>query len=99
MWGDITEFSSYTDYKDGPLWINGISCYAFGEGTVDLTVYGSVTSTTGVPVSLSKVLYVPDLHKTVGSSVRLLSWSAIRSRVPSAELHSTLAGVVVWRSV
>ena len=36
MWGDLAEFETYTPYTSGPVWINGISCYAFGEGTVRL---------------------------------------------------------------
>ena len=92
MWGDLTEFSSYEDFSEGPIWVNGISCYAFGQGTVDVNILNKNKS---VPITLSKVLYVPELHKHLGAPIRLLSWTAVRMTAPLSELHSTSTASVI----
>ena len=69
-----------------------MSCYAFGQGIVDVNILNDDKS---VPITLSKVLYVPELHKHLGAPIRLLSWTAIRMIAPLSELHSTSTADVI----
>ena len=87
MWGDLSEFENYTPFPTGPLWINGISCYAFGEGTIRLESSSTDSSLPWIPMLLSEVLYVPDLHRGSHGPIRLFSWTTTHRRVPRLQLH------------
>ena len=89
MWGDLSEFDSYTPYSSGPVWINGISCYAFGEGIVHLEAPSTDSSSPWIPMILHNVLYVPDLQRGPHGPIRLFSWTTAHRRVPGLQLHLT----------
>ena len=87
MWGDLAEFETYTPYASGPVWINGISCYAFGEGTIRLEAPSTDPACPWTPLILHKVFYVPDLHRGLHGPIRLFSWTTALKRMPNLQLH------------
>ena len=36
MWGDLSEFSSYSPHPNGPIWVGGIKAVSYGTGTVKM---------------------------------------------------------------
>ena len=78
MWGDLTEFDSYSPFSTGPLLVSGLKALAYGTGTVRvrLMAHGGKN----LSATLHDVLYVPDLQDQPGGPVRLFSSSAFIRR-------------------
>lgn len=75
MWGDLSEFSTYTPHTNGPVWVGGIEPILYGSGTVQMRL--KTTRPEYVTSTLKNVLYVSDLAKQSCDPMRLFSASFV----------------------
>ncbi len=61
MWGDLSEFSTYSPHPNGPAWVGGIKAVSYGTGTVRMRL--KTSTSIYISSTLKNVLYVPDLAK------------------------------------
>ena len=78
MWGDLSDFDTYTPFTTGPLLVNGLKALAYGKGTVRVRLISKGGK--NLSATLHQVLYVPDLHDQPDGPVRLFSSSAFIAR-------------------
>ena len=86
MWGDLAEFHSYSPFPNGPVWINGLSTYAFGTGDVYVRFPTMSPEQPSLVAHLRNVHYVPYLKEILHGSVRLFSHTRAQQQNPSLTL-------------
>ena len=69
MWGDLSEFSTYSPHPNGPTWVGGIKAISYGSGTFQLRL--KTTRAKYIAATLKNLMYVLDLAKQPGGPVRL----------------------------
>ncbi len=71
MWGDLSEFTTYSPHPNGPAFVGGIKAVSYGTGAVQMRLKTSTSSY--ITTTLYNVMYVLDLAKRPGGPVRLFS--------------------------
>ena len=59
MWGDLSQFDSYSAFPSGPVLVNGLKALAYGTGTVRVRLVARGGK--NLSATLHNVLYVLDL--------------------------------------
>ena len=91
-WSYLSEFDTYEAFPNGPIWIDEVSQYAYGIGTVPLLMCAE-SPHDDLAGKLYYVYYVPGLLDHLHRPMRLFSYTAARRLKPNLRaigLHERL---------